>query len=99
MSYGTNSSIPLEKRYEIMQALTEKMRLAYREWRRWDSEAKQCQDIVAACLSTADGTLALAQARQLMENANKALGDYQKASRELTEFMVHGILPSGHVDT
>ena len=98
MNYWTNSSIPPEKRYEIIQALTEKMRLAYLEWKRWDSDAKQRQDIAAACLSTAGG-LALKQARHLMEKANKALGDYQKASRELTEFVVHGILPLGHVDT
>ena len=95
----TNSSIPPEKRYEIMQALTEKMHLAYVEWRRWDREVKERLDMATACLSTADGTLALEQVLQVMENASKAIGDYQKASQELTEFMVHGILPSGHVDT
>jgi hypothetical protein len=92
-------SISNDNRYEIIQALTEKMRHAHLEWRRWDWEAKQRLGVATAGPSMAEDTLALEQARQSMENANKAIGDYQNASQALTELMVHGILPSEYVDT
>jgi hypothetical protein len=88
------SLISPEDRRRIIKDLLERTRVARLEWRRADIEAKHSLAVADARMRTAEGTLALHEAKRLLTLANSSQQRYQALMKALNNFLLYGKRPA-----
>jgi hypothetical protein len=88
------SRISPEDQKRILRDLVGRIRVARLAWQHAEIEAKERLAVADAGMETADGTLALREAKQVLERGKRSLKKYQALTKELNDLVVYGKRPA-----